>query len=121
MFNFQQTTIKAVQDLLNGSTTTNTHLDSLVERVQALELSQSLAVYPSQNRPEGSNPDTQLSDSKSRPPSPSLSESDDKESSIAQPGNREDLAAVLEAAAEIPTLTKRHTASRFAIRTTTGL
>jgi hypothetical protein len=56
------------------------------------------------------NSDTQRSDSKSRPPSPSLSESDDKESSIAQPGNRDDLAAVLDAAVEL-TLTKRHSAS----------
>ena len=58
---------------------------------------------PSQNWPEGlnlMNSDLQRSDSKSRPPSPSLSESDDKESSIAQPSNREDLAAVLDAAAE---------------------
>jgi len=71
-------------------------------------------MYPSKNQLEGfnpMNPDTQRADSKSRPPSPSLSESDDKESSIAQSGNREDLAAVLDAAAETPTLNKRHSTS----------
>ena len=91
--------INSVQDIINGSTNTNTPLDSLMERVQALELTQSLQAYPSQNQLEGSNPmnpDTQRADLKSRPPSPSLSESDDKESSIAQPGNRDDLAAVLQ-------------------------
>jgi hypothetical protein len=31
MLTFQQTTINAIQDLINGSTTTNTRLDSLAE------------------------------------------------------------------------------------------
>ena len=36
---------------------------------------------------------------------------DDKESSIANPGNKEDLAAVLDAAAGTPSFTKRRSAS----------
>ena len=99
MLSFQQTTINAIQDLINGSTTTNTRLDSLAERVQALELPQ---LYPSQNQLEGSNPmnsESQRADSKSRPPSPTSSDHGDKESS-----------AVLDAAADTPTLTKRNSA-----------
>ena len=56
MFAFQQAMITSIQDKVNGSTTTNTRLDSLVQRVQALEISQSLTIYPSQNLLEGSNP-----------------------------------------------------------------
>ena len=56
MLTFQQTMINSVQDIANGSTITNTHLDSQVQRVQALEISQSLTIYPNQSQPEGSNP-----------------------------------------------------------------
>jgi len=56
MLAFQQTMINSVQNSINGSNTTNTRLDSLVERVQAVELAQSLMIYPSQSQPEGSNP-----------------------------------------------------------------
>jgi hypothetical protein len=56
MLTFQQTMISSVQNLINGSTITNTRLDSLVERVQAIELAQSLTIYPNQMQPEGSNP-----------------------------------------------------------------
>jgi len=45
------------QTIINGYTTaTNTRLDSLVERFQAIELAQSLMVYPSQSQPQGLNP-----------------------------------------------------------------
>ena len=110
MLSFQQTTINAIQDLINGSTTTNTRLDSLAERVEALELPQ---LFPIKNQVEGSNPmnsDNQRADSKSRPSSPIPSDQGDKESSVADPGTSEDLAAVLDAAADTPTLTKRNSA-----------
>ena len=96
------------QTIINGSTATNTRLDSLVERVQAIELAQSLMIYPSQSQPQGSNPmnsDTHDSDAKSRPSSPIPSDQGDKESSVAELGTSEDLAAVLDAAADTPTLT----------------
>ena len=54
------------------------------------------------------NSDTQRADSKLRPPSPISSDQGDKESSVADPGTSEDLAAVLDAAADTPTLTKRN-------------
>jgi hypothetical protein len=62
------------------------------------------------------NQDTQRSDSKSRPSSPSPSDQGDKESSIAQPGTSEDLAAALDAAAETSTLTKRSSSPGFKMR-----
>ena len=97
MLTFQQTMISSVQNLINGSTITNTRLDSLVERVQAIELAQSLAIYPNQMQPEGSNPmnsEIHDADSKSRPSCPIPSDQGDKESSVAEPGTSEDLAAV---------------------------
>jgi hypothetical protein len=39
------------------------------------------------------------------------SDQGDKESSVAEPGTSEDLAAVLDAAADTPTLTKRNSAT----------
>jgi predicted transcriptional regulator len=38
MLNFQQTTMDAVQELMNGFSTSITRFDELAERVQALEL-----------------------------------------------------------------------------------
>jgi hypothetical protein len=111
VLNSQRTIMDAIQDLSNRSTTTNTRLDSLVERVEALELPQ---LFPIQNQVEGSNPmnsDNQRADSKSRPSSPIPSDQGDKESSVAEPGTSEDLAAVLDAAADTPTLTKRNSAA----------
>ena len=110
----QQSMNNSIRDLANGSITTNTRLDSLVERVQAIELAQSLTIYPNQMQPEGSNPMNSRihdADSKSRPSSPIPSDQGDKESSVAEPGTSEDLAAVLEAAADTPTLTKRNSAT----------
>ena len=66
--------INSVQDIANGSTIENTRLDSLVQRVQALEISQSLTIY-NQSQPEGSNPinsEIHGADSKSRPSSQDL-------------------------------------------------
>jgi hypothetical protein len=114
MLAFQQSMNNSIRDLANGSITTNTRLDSLVERVQAIELAQSLMIYPSQSQPQGSNPmnsDIHDSDAKSRTSSPIPSDHGDKESSVAEPGTSEDLAAVLDAAADTPTLTKRNSAS----------
>jgi hypothetical protein len=74
------------QTIINGSTATNTRLDSLVERVQAIELAQSLMVYPSQSQPQGLNPmnsGIHDSDAKSRTSSPIPSDQGDKESSVA--------------------------------------
>jgi len=113
MLAFQQTMTNSVRDLANGSDTTNTHLDSLVERVQAIELAQSLMIYPSQSQSQGSNPmnsDIHDSDAKSRPSKAIPSDQGDKESSVAEPGTSEDLAAVLDAATDTPTLTKRNSA-----------
>jgi len=97
MLAFQQTMTNSVRDLANGSNTTNTLLDSLVERVQAIELAQSLMSYPSQSQSQGSNPmnsDIHDSDAKSRPSKAIPSDQGDKESSVAEPGTSEDLAAV---------------------------
>ena len=96
MLTFQQTMINSVQDIANGSTITNTHLDSQVQRVQALEISQSLTIYPMNSEIHGA-------DSKSRPSSPIPSDQGDKESSVAEPDTSEDLAAALDAAADTPT------------------
>ena len=85
------------QTIINGSTATNARLDSLMERVEAIELAQSLMTYPSQSQPQGVNPmnsDTHDSEAKSRTPSPIPSDHGDKESSVAALGTSEDLAAV---------------------------
>jgi len=54
---------------------------------------------------------TKRSTERSKSSSPINSDADDKESSIANPGDKEDLAAVLDAAAETPVLLKRRSAS----------
>ena len=55
-------------------------------------------------------------DAKSRPSSPIPSDQGDKESSVAEPGTSEDLAAVLDAAVDTPTLTKRNSATGKTLR-----
>ena len=55
MLTFQQSMTNSFRDLANGSITTNTRLDSLMERVEAIELAQSLMTYPSQSQPQGAN------------------------------------------------------------------
>ena len=64
-----------------------------------------MAQYPTSAPEEGLNPlllNTKRSTERSKSSSPTNSEADDKESSIANPGNKEDLAAVLDAAASDP-------------------
>ena len=97
----------AIQDLSNRSMDTNARFDELLQRVTDIKVAQSLAVYPTSAPEATSNP--LISNTKSS--SPTNSEVDDKESSIANPGNKEDLAAVLDAAAETPILNKRRSAS----------
>ena len=97
MLTFQQSMTNSFRDLANGSITTNTRLDSLMERVEAIELAQSLMTYPSQSQPQGSNPmnsDIHDSEAKSRTSSPIPSDQGDKESSVAAPGTSDYLAAV---------------------------
>ena len=96
------------------STNTSTRIDEVLKRVEDIELAQALAQYPTSAPEEGLNPlllNTKRSTVRSKSSSPTNSEADDKESSIANPGDKEDLAAVLEAAADTPILTKRRSAS----------
>jgi len=84
----------------------------VLKRVEDIE--QSMALYPSSAPKEGSNPlplNTKRSSQRSKSSSPINNETDDKASSIVNPGNEEDLAVVLDAAAGTPTLTKRRSAS----------
>jgi hypothetical protein len=89
------------------STTTNTKLDKMSKRVEDIEFVQKMALYPTSAPEDILNP--LISNTKSS--SPTISEIDDKESSIANSGNKEDLAAVLDAAAVTPILTNRRSAS----------
>jgi hypothetical protein len=102
-----QQLIQRLDAVVGQSNNTNTRLDEVLKRVDDIELAQSLAVYPPSAQDEIINPLI----SKTKSSSPTNSEVDAKESSIAHPGNKEDLAAVLEAAAGTPTLTKRRSAS----------
>ena len=98
------------------STNTNTRIDEVLKRVEDIELAQSLAQYPTSAPEESLNPlllNTKHSTQRSKASSPTNSEIDDKESSIANPGNKEDLAAVLDATAETPILTKDRRDSYF--------
>jgi hypothetical protein len=107
----QKLLIEQLDEFVRQSTTTNTKLDVMSKRVEDIELSQSMAVYPSSVKKEISSPlmlNTKRSSQKS---SPTNSEIEDKESSIANPINKEDLAAVLDAAAVTPILTKYRSAS----------
>jgi len=103
---FQQL-LNSIQDLSNRSTDTNARFDELSKRVTDIEVAQSLAVYPTSAPEATSNP--LISNTKSS--SPTNSEVDDKDSSIANQVNKEDLAAVLDAATVTPILTKRRSAS----------
>ena len=107
LLNSQRTTMDAIQDLSNRSMDTNARFDELLKRVTNIKVAQSLAVYPTSAPEAILNP--LISNTKSS--SPTNSEVDDKESSIGNPGNKEDLAAVLDAAAETPILNKRQSAS----------
>lgn len=105
---FQQM-MNAIEDIANRSEVTNTRLDKLVERIEAVELAQSMTVYPSEERVEGRNPqslNSKRSIQRSRSSSPTLSESGDKESSVAHLGTKEDLAAVLDDAPKTPSFHK---------------
>jgi len=103
---FQQL-LNSIQDLSNRSIDTNARFDELSKRVTDIEVAQSLAVYPTSAPEATSNP--LISNTKSS--SPTNSEVDDKDSSIANPVNKEDLAAVLDASTVTPILTKRRSAS----------
>jgi hypothetical protein len=110
---FQQL-MNSIQDLSNRSIDTNARFDELLKRVTDIEVAQSLAVYPTSAPQAVLNPlllNTKRSTERSKSSSPTNSEADDKESSIANPGNQEDLAAVLDAAADTPILAKRRSAS----------
>ena len=107
LLNSQRTTMDAIQDLSNRSMDTNARFDELLKRVTNIKVAQSLAVYPTSAPEAILNP--LISNTKSS--SSTNSEVDDKESSIGNPGNKEDLAAVLDAAAETPILNKRQSAS----------
>ena len=106
----QQKTMERIDVVVVQSTNINTRIDEVLKRVEDIELAQSLAQYPTSVPEEGLNPlllNTKRSTQRSKASSPTNSEADDKESSIANPGNKEDLAAVLDAAADTPVLTKR--------------
>jgi hypothetical protein len=110
----QQRTMERIDAIVVQSTNTNTRIDEVLKRVEDIELAQSMAQYPTSARGEVLNPlllNTKLSTERSKSSSPTNSEADDKESSIANPGNKEDLAAVLDAAADTPILAKRRSAS----------
>jgi len=105
----QQRTMERIDAVVVQSTNTSTRIDEVLKRVEDIELAQSLAQYPTSAPEEGLNP--KRSTQRSKASSPTNSEVDDKESSIANPGNKEDLAAVLDAATVTPILTKRRSAS----------
>ena len=98
MLIYHQATKNAIQDyLVNRSNTTNVRLK--VERVESVELSNSMAVYPAPIPVQQTNPLASTS---------STSDKDNNESSIANPDNEEDLARVLDEASETPVLSKRN-------------
>ena len=110
----QQRTMERIDAIVVQSTNTNTRIDEVLKRVEDIELAQSMAQYPTSAREEVLNPlllNTKRSTERSKSSSPTNSDADDKESSIANPGNKEDLAAVLDAAADTPVLAKRRSAS----------
>jgi hypothetical protein len=103
----QQRTMERIDAIVVQSTNTNTRIDKVLKRVEDIELAQSLAVYPTSAPEATSNP--LISNTKSS--SPTNSEVDDQDSSIANPVNKEDLAAVLDASTVTPILTKRRSTS----------
>jgi hypothetical protein len=94
----QQRTMERIDAIVVQSTNTNTRIDEVLKRVEDIELAQSLSVYHPTSAPEDvPNPlllNTKRSTERSKSSSPTNSDADDKESSIANPGNKEDLAAV---------------------------
>ena len=107
LLNANRITMDSIQDLTNRSMDTNSRLDEMLKRVVDIEVAQSLAVYPISAPEDTLNP--LIGTTKAS--SPTNSEVDDRESSIANPGNKEDLAAVLDEAADTPVLTKRRSTS----------
>ena len=109
-----QQLIQRIDSIVVQSTNTNTRIDEVLKRVEDIELAQSLSAYPTSAPEEVFNPlllNTKRSTERSKSSSPTNSEADDKESSIANPGNKEDLAAVLDAVADTPVLAKRRSTS----------
>ena len=114
LLNANRVTTDSIQDLTNRSMDTNARFDELLKRVTDIELAQSLSVYPTIAPEDIANPlilNTKRSSQRSKSSSPTNSEIDDKESSVANPGNKDDLAAVLDAAGDTPVLAKRRSAS----------
>jgi hypothetical protein len=101
----QKLIMEQLDELVRQSTTTNTKLDVMSKRVEEIELSQSSV------KDEISSPLMLNTKRSSQRSSPTNSEIEDKESSIANPINKEDLAAVLDPAAVTPILTKYRSAS----------
>ena len=103
-----------IDEIVGQSTTTDTRLDEISKRVEDIEFVQSMAVYPTIAPEDIADPlilNTKRASQRSKSSSPTNSEIDDKESSIANPINKEGLAAVLDAATVTPILTKRRSAS----------
>ena len=109
LLNANRVTMDSIQDLTTRSMDANSRLDEMLKRVVYIEVAQSLAVYPTSVPEDTLNPFVSNTKASSR----TNSEVDDKESSIANPGNQEELAAVLDAAAGTPTFTKRRSASDY--------
>ena len=91
----QQRTMERIDAIVVQSTNTNTRIDEVLKRVEDIELAQSLSVYHPTSAPEDvPNPlllNTKRSTERSKSSSPTNSDADDKESSIANPGDKEDL------------------------------
>ena len=82
----QQRIMEKIDEVVGQSTATDTRLDEISKRVEDIELVQSMVVYPTSAPEATSNP--LISNTKSS--SPTNSEVDDQDSSIANPVNKED-------------------------------
>jgi len=92
----QQRIMEKIDEVVGQSTATDTRLDEISKRVEDIELVQSIVVYPTIAPEDIAKPlilNTKRSSQRSKSSSPTNSES-----SIANPINKEDLAAVLDAA-----------------------
>jgi hypothetical protein len=110
----QQRIMEKNDEVVRQSTATDSRLDEISKRVEDVEFVQSMAVYPTIAPEHIANPlilNTKRSSQRSKSSSSTNGEIDDKESSIANPINKEDLVAVLDAATVTPILTKRRSAS----------
>ena len=104
----QQRIKEQLDEVVGQSAATDTRLDEISKRVDDIELAQSMAVYPTSTPKDTLNPLIGTTKASST----TNSEVDDRESSVANPGNKADLAAVLDDAATVtPILTKRRSAS----------